>query len=106
MLRITVEKRDETWVLKVEGNLQGEWVGELRRAWWSTRDVAPDAPIRVELADVPFVDAAGKALLTEMHRQRVQITAHGSLARAIRDEIVTGRSPNRSGVVDDADGSP
>jgi ABC-type transporter Mla MlaB component len=84
-------------VLKVEGNLQGEWVGELRRAWLSIRDIAARAPIRVELADVPFVDAAGKVLLTEMHRQRVEITALGRLARAIRDEIVAGSSANRSG---------
>jgi hypothetical protein len=93
VLRITVEKRDEARTLKVEGNLQGEWVGELRRAWWNIRDIAATAPIRVELADVPFVDAAGKVLLTEMHRQGVEITALGVLARSICDEIITGAAP-------------
>lgn len=88
MLRISVEKRESTWVLKVEGSLQGEWVKELRRSWLSIRDVVPADRIRVELADVQFMDAAGKILLTEMHREGVEITARGFFAISIREEIV------------------
>jgi len=98
MLRISAEQRDGTWVLKLEGRLQGEWVGEVRRSWRHVRDAAPSAPIRVELADVQFVDVTGKVLLAEMHRVGVEITARGCLATAIRDEIVTGSSTPQSAV--------
>src|SRR2546422_612532 len=76
MLRITAEQRDALWVLKLEGRLQGAWVGELRNSWRRIRDVTPGAPIRVELADVQFMDTAGKVLLAEMHHAGVEIIAH------------------------------
>jgi hypothetical protein len=93
MLRITVEQRDATWVMKLEGRLQGEWVGELRRSWRGIRDVAAPASIRVELADIQFMDAAGKVLLKEMHREGVEITGRGFLASAICEEV-TGSADN------------
>ena len=100
MLRITAEQRDATWVLKLEGRLQGEWIRELRRSWRRVRDAAAAAPIRVELADVQFVDTAGKVLLAEMHREGVEIIARGCLATAIRDEIVSGAGSPPSAVTE------
>jgi hypothetical protein len=97
MLRITAEKRGALCVLKLEGRLQGEWVGELRRSWRAARDLAPPLRIRVELADVQFMDAAGRALLEEMHREGVDITGRGVLARAICEEIATGPAAARNG---------
>jgi ABC-type transporter Mla MlaB component len=90
MLRITAVQQDATWVLKIEGRLQGEWVGELRQSWRRIRDAAAAKPTRIELADVQFVDGAGKLLLAEMHREGAEIIARGCLATAIRDEIVSG----------------
>jgi ABC-type transporter Mla MlaB component len=96
MLRITdiVDMSPDgrtTWTLRLEGTLKGEWVAELRRSWRTIRETAPERPIRVELADVRFVDSAGKALLAEMYRDGVEIVASDCLAAAIRDDIV-GRS--------------
>jgi hypothetical protein len=93
MLRITeiLETRPEggaAWALKLEGYVQGEWVKELRRAWRGVRVANAGAPIRVVLADIDFVDESGKALLTEMHREGVDIIATDPLTAAIRDEIV------------------
>ena len=98
MLRITAEQRDATWVLKLEGRLQGEWVRELRQSWRHVRKASAAAPLQVELADVQFVDVAGKVLLAGMHREGVEIIARGCLATAIRDEIVTGSGTPRSPV--------
>ena len=78
------------WTLKLEGNIQGEWVNELRRAWRAVRLAAAGASIRLVLADVQLVDTAGKVLLTEMHRDGVGILATDSLTGAIRDEVVDG----------------
>ncbi|HXJ33973.1 MAG TPA: hypothetical protein VMS22_08005 [Candidatus Eisenbacteria bacterium] len=91
MLRITSHRRSNTVVFRLEGRLQGPWVDELSACWRQTREASSDAAVRIELVDVRFVDAAGKALLTEMHRAGVEILATGVLTRAIRDEIVAGR---------------
>jgi len=87
-IRETTQEGDTVQVLKLEGDIQGQWVKELRRAWRKCRAAATGAPLRVLLADVGFVDAAGKVLLTEMHRDGVDIVACDSLTAAIRDEIV------------------
>ena len=81
-----------TWTLRLEGTLKGEWVRELRRSWRRIREAAAGAPIRVELADVSFIDAAGKVLLAEMYRGGVDIVARDCLTAAVRDEIVAGSS--------------
>ena len=56
------------YILELNGELQGDSVEELRRVWRPLRDAVAGVPIRVVLAEVEFVDAAGKALLAEMHR--------------------------------------
>jgi len=94
MLRITTTRAGETdgaWVLKLEGKIHGEWVKELRRVWRRLREASDGVPIRVVLADVDFVDSAGRVLLAEMHRDGVDIAVRNGLAAMLRDEI-TGRS--------------
>jgi ABC-type transporter Mla MlaB component len=100
MLRITdvVDTRSDgraTWTLAVEGTLDGEWIPELRRAWRRAQEAAPRATIRVHLADVRFVDAAGKALLADMYRAGVDIVARDFLTAAIRDDIVRRAAADR-----------
>ena len=95
MLRITTTRRgagekDAGWVLKLEGKIQGEWVRELRRAWRRLREAGDGVPISVVLADVDFVDSAGKVLLAEMHRDGVEIVVRNGLAAMLRDEIARG----------------
>jgi hypothetical protein len=87
-IRETMPDGSAVWTLKLKGNIQGEWGRELRRAWQAVRLSAAGASIRVVLADVQFVDAAGKALLAEMHRDGVGILATDSSTGAIRDEVI------------------
>jgi hypothetical protein len=75
LLRITTSyqlaaETGAAYILELRGRLQDDSVEELRRAWRPLRDAVAVAgvPIWVVLADVEFVDAAGKALLAEMHR--------------------------------------
>jgi Sigma-54 interaction domain len=72
-LRITISyqlaaETGAAYILELKGELQGDSVEELRQAWRPLRDAVAGVPIRVVLADVEFVDAAGKALLAEIHR--------------------------------------
>jgi len=90
------------WTLRLEGLLKDQWVRELRRSWRRIREAAAGFPIRVELADVRFVDPAGKVLLAEMYRDGVEIVANDCLAASIRDDIIDRSTRDRraaSGVV-------
>lgn len=93
MLRITevVEGTPDgraAQVLRLEGALRGELVDELRRAWSRVGQTVEGVPVRLDLADVRYVDAAGKLLLAEMYRDGVEIVARGLLSKGILDEIV------------------
>jgi len=94
ILDVTADCR-ETWTLRLEGTLKDEWVRELRRAWRRIREAEPGVPIRVELADVRFVDPAGKVLLAEMYRDGVEIVAGDCLAAVILDDIVERSTRDR-----------
>ena len=94
ILDVTADCR-ETWTLRLEGTLKDEWVRELRRAWRRIREAAAGASIRVELADVPFVDPAGKVLVAEMYRDGVDIVATDCLGAAIRADIVDRSTRDR-----------
>jgi outer membrane protein len=91
MLRITTEKKRGKTVLSVEGRLAGPWVEALEQCW---RTRAPEEKCSVDLCGVSFIDAAGKALLQEIHRQGGKLIAEGCLNEAIVEEIA-GR--DRSG---------
>jgi anti-anti-sigma regulatory factor len=86
MLRITVHDNPEALTFQLEGRLAGLWVGELEEC--CRRTVAGRQPaVRVDLAGVTFIDAAGKAFLAAMHRQGAEFIAADCLTRAIVGEI-------------------
>ena len=86
MLRITVfEEASETRFV-LEGKLVGPWVGELRKCWKTKERVRERRPV-VDLAGVTQIDLHGKALLTEMHLQGIELLASGLLTRAIIEGI-------------------
>ena len=62
------------YILELKGRLQGDSVEQLRRAWRPLREVVAEVPVWVVLADIECVDAAGKALLAEMHEAGTVIT--------------------------------
>jgi outer membrane protein len=88
MLRITTEKKRSKTVLSVEGRLAGALVATLEQCWKELRAAAPHEKFYVNLCGVSFIDAAGKMLLQEMHRQGGQLVAEGCLNQAIVKEII------------------
>jgi ABC-type transporter Mla MlaB component len=68
----------------------------VRDCWQYARETTQDQKIRVELAHIYIFDAAGKALLSEMHRAGVEIVAQRVLTKAIRDEIVAPAARSRA----------
>src|SRR2546421_4658618 len=88
MLRITTEKRRGKVFLSVEGKLAGPWVAALEQCWRELHASSLREKFHVNLCGVSFIDAAGKVLLKEIHRQGGQLVAEGCLNQAIVNEIV------------------
>src|SRR5437588_757758 len=88
MLRITTEKRRGKVFLSVEGKLAGPSVATLEQCWRELHTSSLREKFHVNLCGVSFIDAAGKVLLKEVHRQGGQLVAEGCLNQAIVNEIV------------------
>jgi hypothetical protein len=74
MLMITcIEGSDATRTLKLQGKVQGPWVEELRNACRAA--ASPPGGLRLDLAAVSFVDAAGAECLRELVRGGTPIVA-------------------------------
>ncbi len=85
MLKISTQDNGATVVFDLEGKLAGPWVEELKRCW--QRAVVDNRRVVVVLKVVTFIDAQGRNLLTEMHRQGAGIVAQGCMTKAIVEEI-------------------
>ena len=85
MLRITIHNEDAATRLQVEGKLAGPWAEELKTCWQAA--VAPGRALLVDLSALTLIDGKGKALLAEMHRQGVKLTATGLMTQAFIEEI-------------------
>jgi outer membrane protein len=87
MLRITIEKKPGKVSLTVEGKLAGPWVSALEQSWRDLRDSSSGESLSINLCGVSFIDASGRALLTEIHQQGGKLLAEGCLNQAIVREI-------------------
>ena len=96
MLRITTEKRRGKVFLSVEGKLTGPWVAALEQCWRELHAASPLEKFLVNLCGVSFIDAAGKVLLKEIHRQGGQLLAEGCLNQAVVHEIVASEKKGAS----------
>src|SRR5262245_50801940 len=89
MLRISVTPDTAGTTITIEGRLAGLWVDEVARYWRDETIGRDPRSLRVDLAAVTFIDAAGKALLRAMHEQGAVLYAScaGCMTRAVLDEI-------------------
>jgi outer membrane protein len=97
MLRITTQKKRGKTVLSIEGRLAGPLVATLEQCWREVHGAAPTEKVSVNLCGVSFIDAAGKMLLKEIHRQGGELLAEGCLNQAIVNEIVKSEPGAKSG---------
>ncbi len=105
MLRISTQRKRGKVLLTVEGRLAGQTVATLEQFWRELRAASPEQKFRIDLCGVTFIDAAGKALLKEIHSQGGRLTADGCLNQAIIKEITgnigvsKGESSKRSHII-------
>jgi ABC-type transporter Mla MlaB component len=88
MLRITADDRRRVLSLRLEGRLEGPWVGELDKCWRGMVARLDVPELRVDLTGVTFADPAGMAQLVAMHRQGAEFIADDCLTKEIVSEIL------------------
>jgi outer membrane protein len=87
MLRITIQESPEVITFKLEGKLTGQWVRELEQSWSAGTAVASGRAVVIDLADVAFIDWAGRSLLARIHQRGATLHACSPLNQCIVDEI-------------------
>ena len=92
MLRITVHDKPGVLTFQLEGRLAGPWVQVLEECWQSALASQREPILRVDLTGVTSIDAAGRACLAALHRQRAEFIAADCLTKAVVAEIT--RSPS------------
>jgi len=88
MLRITTIDKCEVTVLRLAGNLSGDWVDELERFWTETNAAGSARKLRVDVTDVEFVDEKGKVLLERMLLEGAEVHPGNPFMTSIVAEIV------------------
>jgi len=94
MLRITLQESPQASTFKLEGKLTGPWVRELEQAWTAAVAAPPaqNHAVVIDLADVTYIDCAGKDLLARMHQSGAKFVARSPMNCSIVDEIArTGK---------------
>src|SRR6202795_2598045 len=97
MLLITIEKRPGKTSLTIEGKLAGPWVSALEQSWRDLRNSSSGESLSINLCGVSFIDAAGKALLAQIHREGGKLVAEGCLNQAIVREISKEQNDEKEG---------
>src|SRR5260370_35006266 len=96
MLKISVKGDEPQTKLLVEGRLAGPWVDELERSWQTERQRAPSESILVRLANVTFIDDAGKDMLTRIFQAGTNLEGSGCMGRALTAQLTGGPFPSEA----------
>jgi len=75
MLKIMIAQDAQGTAIVLAGRLVGPWVEEVRRCWLEAEAECRDK-WRVNLRETTHVDAAGKALLSEMFHRGGDVRGH------------------------------
>ena len=94
MLRITVHDKPAALTFQLEGRLVGPWVRVLQESWQSALARPRQPVLRVDLTAVTAIDAAGRACLAALHRQRAELIAADCQTKAVVDEVTSAPVPD------------
>ena len=83
MLKITVKKDQASSTLMLEGKLAGPMGSGATKVRAGCGSGRPRNKFSLDLNEVTFVDADGKALLTKLHGEGAKLISKGCLIRSI-----------------------
>lgn len=92
MLRIIEQEDDRSLIFRLAGKLVRDWAPELERCWRQATAARQSRALSVDLAEVTFVDTAGKRLLAAMARAGVELIASDVLMKALVEQIAQGQA--------------
>ncbi len=97
MLKITEQQEaaSDSTVLILEGQLTGPWVTELH-ACWRKLPISQQSCAVIDLSDVTFIDADGKAVLARLWQQGATFRAAGCLNISVVEEITKNNQADSS----------
>jgi len=87
MVRITTHTSDDELVFKVEGCLSGASVHAFESCWRDAADRLGGRRVKVDLTAVCHVDAAGRELLSLIHRAGALFVTKGCVMPEVIREI-------------------
>lgn len=87
MLRISIHYQVPVTSFVLEGKLIGPWVRELEKYWDDALVRNGSRTMLVDLANVSFIDAEGRALLARMRQEGARLLSAGVLINQIVAEI-------------------
>jgi anti-anti-sigma regulatory factor len=87
MLKVTVLNGGSESRIKVEGKLFAPWVSELASAWEQALQAGSGKKIVVDLSEMTFIDADGKAILLSFIDQGASLVARGICNEHIVEEL-------------------
>jgi hypothetical protein len=93
MLRITIHDKPESLTFQLEGRLAGPWVPVLEECWQSALARQRQPVLHVDLTEVTFIDAAGRACLAALHRRGAEFIAADCLTKAFVAEVTQRPGP-------------
>jgi ABC-type transporter Mla MlaB component len=96
MLRVTPIQTESMTTLKLEGNLSGPWVDELRQCW--TKLVEDHIPLEIDLRGLSFLDPDGTTLLLHMEREGTRLFGSSAFIHDLLhiEALVRTTRPRRS----------
>lgn len=73
MLRITTDRKQNSLLLRLEGQVEGPWVEVLRNSWAQAMSHGGRQEIAVDLGGVSFANPEGRDLLLCMRKQGAKL---------------------------------
>jgi len=87
MLKISQDTVGDATVFRLEGQIAGPWVAELRRVF-RERQSAGASPITLDLAAITFIDSGGLGLLEDICHDVVFVNCSLFAAEQLREVIL------------------
>jgi anti-anti-sigma factor len=90
MLRISRATTDNQTTLRLEGEISGQWVEELRRecAHALSGNADTERQLVLDLAEVSSIDAGGLALFRELSARRAVVTKCSPYVEELLKDVV------------------
>jgi anti-anti-sigma regulatory factor len=97
LLRISIDERDGTTWLKLEGRVIGDWAKEFERTWREIAARRDSKKFGVDLRGITHMDAHARKVLSEIHRETgAEFLADSPITKFFAEEARRGaRSPQQ-----------